>query len=133
MDKADVLVTIIDDDASVRRGLRRAIEAIGARVQVFASGEEYFAQKPSMKPDFLLVDVHLPGAGGPDLVASLRAQHPSACIVMITGRETPGSRAACITAGADMYVIKPIPQSILVDILRGPPPAGEHKTMVQLP
>jgi len=65
----------------------------------------------------VLLDLHLPGLRGPDLLAALRRLRLAARVVVMTGLDRPGSREACLGAGAAAYVTKPLRREDLLRLL----------------
>lgn len=102
------LVAIVDDDPRVGRALARLVLSLGFKPVIFGSGEELLAALAAASPDGVLLDLHLPGARGTEIVAALRRGQSWIKVVMMTGLDLPGSREACLAAGADAYVPKPI-------------------------
>lgn len=116
MSSAAPLVAIVDDDPGVCRALARLVRSLGFEAAVFASGEDLVAAVEAAPPDHVLLDLHLPGLRGVELLAALhrRGVAPSRVVVM-TGLDRPGAREACLGAGAAAYATKPID---LADIAR---------------
>lgn len=65
----------------------------------------------------MLLDLHLPGLHGPEVIAALRSRGIDARVVVMTGLDQPGAREACLAAGAATYVTKPICRDDLAKIL----------------
>lgn len=121
MDAEKRLVAIVDDDPSVCRALARLVRSLGFDAVTYASGEALLAGAAATPPDDVLLDLHLPGLRGPDLLAALRNLRVAACIVVMTGLDRPGSREACLGAGAAAYVTKPVRREDLRCLLgKGP-------------
>ncbi|HSL70288.1 MAG TPA: response regulator [Longimicrobiales bacterium] len=76
-------LSIVDDDEEVRTALQRLLRALGHRVSVFASAEEYEASRAAA--DCLIVDLRLPGLNGLELRERIRKRGSSIPIVFITG------------------------------------------------
>ncbi|MDB6179659.1 response regulator [Paracoccus sp. Z330] len=117
MDQRTPLVAIVDDDPSVCRGLSRLVGSLGCPTVVFQSGEGLRAGCASMRPDHVLVDLHMPGLRGPALISALKDRNPSLRITVMTGLDQPGAREACLGAGAVGYVLKPLSARDLSRIL----------------
>ena len=78
-------VYVVDDDASVRRGLSNLIRSVGLRVEVFASAAEFLAAKRPDAPACLILDVRMPGLSGLDFQAELTKARNQIPIIFITG------------------------------------------------
>ena len=111
------IVLIVEDDAAVSRALSRAVRSLGFSVYAFESGEALLASALPKSSAVLLLDLHLPGIGGAELISALAADAPDLRIAVMTGRDVAGAREACLEAGAACYIIKPIPRSDLAALL----------------
>lgn len=114
MCQAPSRIAIVDDDESVRRALARLARSLDLEPTAYASGEELLEGAAQWPPDAVLLDLHLPGIRGPDLLAALRGQGVGAPVAVMTGLERPGARQLCIDAGAVAFVTKPITRADLV-------------------
>jgi len=102
------LVSIIDDDASVRKGLARLVKAAGYDVETFASAHEYLAQPRPEDPACLLLDVRMPGLSGLELQEALARTGRRVSIVFVSGHgDIPGSVKA-MKSGAVDFLTKPV-------------------------
>jgi FixJ family two-component response regulator len=112
------LVFVVDDDASVRKGLARLIKTAGYEAEGFASVGEFLARRPYDGPCCLVLDVRMPGLTGLDLQEALRAAGQRLSIVFITGfRDVPVSVKA-MKAGAVDFLTKPVDESVLLAAIR---------------
>ena len=80
-------ITVVEDDSSFRRALRRLLTGAGFTVATFASAEEFLASNPRDSVDCLIVDVHLPGMTGPALVQKLSDAGTPLPAVIITAHD----------------------------------------------
>jgi DNA-binding response OmpR family regulator len=108
MDGSGPVVAIVDDDPAVGRALKRFISAIGREAQVFNSGSAFLSGTDARLPCDVLLDFHMPGLAGAALVARARKRWPDARILVMSGLETPGAAEACLAAGADCFLRKPL-------------------------
>jgi len=90
-------LVVVDDDEEVRTALRRLLRAMGHKVNLFASAEEYEASP--VAADCLIVDLRLPGLNGFELLERLRLRGSSTPIVFITGDGGPSPNDATAYAG----------------------------------
>jgi signal transduction histidine kinase len=104
-------VLVVEDHSTVRRALRRVltVDLDAVLVGEAATGEEAVALAAELRPDIVLLDVHLPGMHGPDVASRLRQDDPHVRIVALTAAADPASVAAMIAAGADSYLVKTAP------------------------
>ncbi len=106
---ANALVSVVDDDQSVRESLAGLIRSVGLAVKVFASAEEYLASDQVTVTDCLILDVRMPGMDGLELQRRLRVSHPTLPVVFITAHGSEEEiRLRALDAGAVDYLIKPL-------------------------
>ena len=79
------LISIVDDDDSVRESLSGLIRSVGFRVMVFASAEEFLNSNHFSDTDCLILDVRMPGMNGLDTIRSAVSQRPSLHALLMTG------------------------------------------------
>jgi len=103
-------LVVVDDDEEVRTALRRLLRAMGHKVRVFASAEEYEATP--VAADCLIVDLRLPGLNGFELMERLRLRGFSTPIVFITGDGGPSPNGTTVHAGTQSLT-KPFDESDL--------------------
>ena len=106
--QAPALVSVVDDDPSVRRSLARLIKGAGYRVEAYASAHEFLARPPEQGPACLLLDVRMPGLTGLDLQETLAIAAHSTSIVFITGYRDVRASVKAMKAGAVDFLTKPV-------------------------
>ena len=119
MNPKPTTILIVEDDAAVSRALSRAVRSFGFDVMGFGDGEALLASDIAQLPALLLLDLHLPGISGAELIAELVRRTPQIRIVVMTGRDIAGAREACLAAGAASYITKPISRDDLAALLAG--------------
>ena len=117
-------IAIVDDDESVRRALARLARSLGLEPTTYASGEDLLEGAAQSLPHAILLDLHLPGIRGPDLMAALRGRGVKAPVVIMTGLDRPGARQLCLHAGAVAFITKPVTRADLVRLFE---PPAEHR------
>jgi signal transduction histidine kinase/ActR/RegA family two-component response regulator len=107
-------VLVADDEKAVRDALCKVLEDAGALVSRATNGEE--AASRALAGDFavVLMDLRMPGIDGLDATARLRAAGYQSPIVALTASAAPEQRAACLAAGCNDYLTKPVAASELV-------------------
>jgi two-component system, OmpR family, response regulator PhoP len=98
---------LIEDDAPLRLGLARRLEADGFRVDQAADGEDGLFQAREYPVDLLIVDLGLPKMNGIAVVQALRAEGKTLPILILTARGSWQDKVAGLEAGADDYLVKP--------------------------
>jgi FixJ family two-component response regulator len=110
------LIAIVDDDPSVCKALRRLIASKFDAV-TFASGEIFLRDYAAHRPNCIVLDLHMPGLGGIEVISALAEARCMSPVIIITGRDDPGMAAQCLAAGAYAYFRKPLePQELLQSI-----------------
>ena len=106
---ATALISVVDDDHSVRESLARLLRSVGFGVQVFGSAEEFMDAGLSREPDCLILDIRMPGMNGLELQRALSASDPELPVIFITAHASDEEvRARAIGAGAVDYLLKPL-------------------------
>ena len=110
------LVSVVDDDISVRKSLDRLIRSVQLETKVFASAEEFLGSDQLRKADCLILDVRLPGMSGIELHRHLLAQSFNVPVIFITAHGSDDD--ARLQAASDWtvaYFIKPFNADELLD------------------
>jgi len=101
------LVFVIDDDASVRKGLTRLLRSAGYKSEIFQSASDFLARPSHSGPSCVIVDVQMPGINGMDLQETLIQRHREEQLVFITGHGDIPMCAQAMKAGAVDFLPKP--------------------------
>jgi len=115
MSPAQLLVAVVDDEDSIRKALQRLLRSAGMAVVAFSTGTAFLEALPACKPDCLVLDLHMPLMTGFDVQAKLAQAGAHLPVVIITGHDTPESRARAIAGGANAYLLKPIDDLLLIE------------------
>jgi DNA-binding response OmpR family regulator len=119
---------LIEDDAALRLGLARQLEADGYRVDQAADGEDGLYQAREYPVDLAIVDLGLPKLNGLTVVQRLRADGRTIPILILTARGSWQDKVVGLEAGADDYLVKPFERDELLAriraLLRRRPPRG---------
>jgi two-component system response regulator MprA len=100
-------VLVVDDDAPIRRMLRRTLAAEGYEVETAADGGGALAAVERSVPDLLVLDVAMPGVDGLDVCRRVRRAGLGLPILLLTARDAVADRVLGLDAGADDYLVKP--------------------------
>ena len=101
------LISVVDDDESVRESLPDLLKDFGFDAQTFSSAEEFLASEALAGTNCLVLDVAMPGMTGPDLQRELKLREQSIPIVFITAKRDATTRPNLIAAGAVDCLFKP--------------------------
>jgi len=110
-------VFIVDDDASVRKSLKRLLLSSGYEVEAFSSAEAYLSNIPVASPSCLLLDVRMPGLNGIALKEELDSRGSFIPIVFITGHGDIPMSVGAMKSGAVDFLPKPFADQVLFDAI----------------
>jgi DNA-binding NarL/FixJ family response regulator len=113
-----VRVVLVDDHGIFRSGVRAEL---GRQVEVVGEAEDVqpaIKLISELKPDVVLLDVHLPGGGGQAVIESVKVSHPEVRFLALSASDAPEDVIAVIRAGARGYVTKTISTAELTDAVR---------------
>ena len=97
---------IVEDHASTRKLLRKFLDMPGITFCECASGDEAVLRAREFKPDWVTMDVHMPGRDGFQSTKALRAEYPSARIIIVTGLNEPHFEQLSSSVGAAGIIYK---------------------------
>ncbi len=97
---------IVDDHAGMRKKLRELLARPDVEAREYATGELAIAAARTFQPDWIIMDVHLPGVNGFEATKIIRAEVPTARIVVISTDDRNYLREAAREAGAERFLSK---------------------------
>ena len=113
-------VLVVDDDEGLRFALREGLSAYGFDVHAAPDATTACELAGELHPDLVLLDWVMPDSDdGAEACRCVRAAHPGASVVMLTGRTDDSDRDAALDAGATAFLVKGMPLEALVEHLRG--------------
>jgi len=110
-------IAIVDDEEPVRKALGRLLRASGMEVECYASGREFLDGSARRRPDCVVLDLHMPGMSGLEVLCALRPARPSVPAIVITAHDAPEIRRQCLAAGAADYLPKPLDERVLLNAI----------------
>ena len=108
------LITVVDDDQSVREALENLISSVGFEVRLFASAEDFLDSDAPANTDCAVLDLRLPGLSGLELQRRLTAIGQSTPVIIITAQGDDNSHAEAVAAGAIAFLKKPFKEEVLL-------------------
>jgi FixJ family two-component response regulator len=111
------LVSIVDDDESVRESLPDLLKEFGFASQTFSSAEEFLTSDGIARTECLILDILMPGMCGPELQKELNRRNIRIPIIFITGQCDEMLRSRLIEQGATAYLIKPFSDTAMLEAL----------------
>jgi FixJ family two-component response regulator len=118
MPKLTPMISIVDDDLSVRRALRRLVLSAGYLVETFASAREFLSATPPARPACLVLDIYLDGMNGFELQEQLAADRVAIPIIFMTAHDDAATRERIRRSGAAAYLGKPFDGEVLLETIR---------------
>ena len=115
MTEAQQVVFVIDDDQSVRDGLKGLLRSVGLEVKLFGSTQEFLQSERPNVPGCLVLDIRLPGMGGLDFQRELAKSSIHIPIVFITGHGDIPMTVRAMKAGAIEFLTKPFRDQELLE------------------
>jgi len=109
------LVAVVDDDASVRRALTRLLQSAHLRVLTYASAAEFLDNGIGSAPECLILDIHLGGMSGLELLSRLRELGHNLPVLIITAHDDAQARESAARGGCVAYLRKPLDAKLLLE------------------
>ncbi len=113
-------VLIVDDSATLRMIMARALQRSGCQVSIASNGSDGLNKALQERPHCIILDVVLPGVNGFSLCRQLRALDPAhdLSIIMVSSKNTPVDQRWGLRQGADRYLSKPFTEEELVGTVK---------------
>jgi FixJ family two-component response regulator len=112
------LVSVVDDDESVRESLPDLLRQLGFAAEEFSSAEAFLASGAMTETSCLLLDIAMPGMSGPELQRELQRRRQNIPIVFITGHGDSTVRPHLLARGAVECLVKPFSEAALLDAVQ---------------
>jgi FixJ family two-component response regulator len=115
-------IYIVDDDQAVRQSLRALLELYDFKVEDFGSGEVFLNSYADDGQSCAVLDIHMPGLSGMDVLQHLReTDHSQLPVILMTGRDNRELRDQAGALGASCYLEKPVDIDRLLEVVAGLP------------
>ena len=118
MFKNDAVISVVDDDESVRKSLQRLLRSMGYAVRTYPCALDFLHQGALHDHGCVIMDVRMPEMNGLDLQKRLSDCGVSLPVIFITAYEDPGVRAQAMQAGAVAFLQKPFSDGLLIDSIK---------------
>src|SRR5215470_8349794 len=113
------LISIVDDDESMRASLDNLLRSLGFRARTFPSAEAFLAGGPEPDTACLILDVRMPGMSGLELQQQLVASRARVPIIFVTSHVDDAVRSRALGAGAAAFLYKPFREEELLQAIDG--------------
>jgi FixJ family two-component response regulator len=112
------MIYIIDDDKYVRKGFEILFKSAGLESISCASAEEFIAGMKDVENDIILLDMHMPGMNGCELLEYLSKREIFYSVIVLTAYDEAASRDGAKKYGALAYLRKPVDSEALLDLIK---------------
>jgi FixJ family two-component response regulator len=113
----NALISIIDDDALARDGIRELVESLGYRAIAFGSAEHFLRSSTIAETMCVITDVQMPGLNGLELREKLQSQGRHIPVILITAYANEQQRTRAMSGGAVGFLSKPFNEEALLSCL----------------
>lgn len=112
-----LLISVVDDDQSVRESLPELLKELGFSARTFSSAEDFLVSDAALQSSCLMLDVAMPAMSGPELLRELRRRDLGIPVVFITARVDEVARSRLLDYGAVECLFKPFSDTALLQAL----------------
>jgi FixJ family two-component response regulator len=112
------LLSVVDDDESIRESLPGLIKEFGFAARAFSSAEEFLSSGAVDETSCLILDIAMPGMSGPELHQELKRRGEAVPVIFITGQKDERIRARAFEQGAVGFLLKPFSDAALLAAIK---------------
>jgi FixJ family two-component response regulator len=112
------MISIIEDDVSVREAFEVLLKSAGLIYQSFNSAEQFLIGFKPCHDDIIILDLNLPGMNGCELLKRVNPDGINIQVIVTTGFDDPASRKLCKQYGVKAFLRKPVDGEALIDLIR---------------
>jgi len=112
------LLSVVDDDESIRESLPDLIKEFGYAARAFSSAEEFLSSGSADETSCLILDIAMPGMSGPELHRELKRRGEEIPTIFITGQKDEMIRARVLEQGAAGFLVKPFSDAALLAAIK---------------
>ena len=114
MIKEKQVIAVLDDEPEMRKALRRLLASRGFLVKEYKDGEAFLAALGSESLDCLLLDLHMPGLNGFEVLEALCIRQIPVPVIVITAHNEAGTAERARALGVSAYLKKPVDRDVLL-------------------
>lgn len=111
------MIFVVDDEESVRESTKVLLEAAGYIAECYPSGDDFLESADFNRGECLILDLHLPGLSGIEVMARLNKDAPGLSVVLISGRADDRTRKKAMSYGALAMLDKPVTATRLIEVV----------------
>jgi FixJ family two-component response regulator len=112
------LLSVVDDDESIRESVPGLIEEFGYAARAFSSAEEFLSSGAIDETSCLILDIAMPGMSGPELHLELKRRGEEVPVIFITGQKDEAIRTRVLEQGAAGFLLKPFSDTALLAAIK---------------
>jgi FixJ family two-component response regulator len=112
------LLSIVDDDESIRESLPDLIKEFGFAARAFSSAEEFLSSGAVAETSCLILDIAMPGISGPELYEELKRRGEKIPVIFITGQKDERVQVRAFEQGAAGFLLKPFSEAALLAAIK---------------
>jgi FixJ family two-component response regulator len=112
------LLSVVDDDESIRESLPDLIKEFGFAARAFSSAEEFLSSGSVDETSCLILDIAMPGMSGPELHQELKRRGEEIPVIFITGQKDETIRSRVLEQGAAGFLVKPFSDTALLAAIK---------------
>jgi len=112
------LLSVVDDDESIRESVPGLIEEFGYAARAFSSAEEFLSSGAIDETSCLILDIAMPGMSGPELHLELKRRGEEVPVIFITGQKDEAIRTRMLEQGAAGFLLKPFSDTALLAAIK---------------
>jgi FixJ family two-component response regulator len=116
--KQRLLLSVVDDDESMRESVPDLIREFGFAARAFSSAEEFLSSASVDETSCLILDVSMPGMSGPELYQELKRRRQQIPVIFITGQRDEAIRDRVFKQGAAGFLLKPFSDEALLAAIK---------------
>jgi FixJ family two-component response regulator len=120
------LLSVVDDDESVRESLPDLLRELGFAARAFSSAEDFLSSGYVDETRCLILDIAMPGMSGPELYQELKRRGQEIPVIFITGQRDETIRPRVLKQGAAAFLLKPFTDAALLAAIKTALPLGEQ-------
>jgi FixJ family two-component response regulator len=113
----DQMISIIEDDLSVREAIETLLKSVGMKYQSFDSAEQFLTGFNPCLEDIIILDLNLPGMNGCDLLKEIKPDGIKIKVIVTTAFDDLVSRELCRQYGVKAFLRKPVDGEALIDLI----------------
>ena len=117
MSAPDPLISIVEDDESLRQAMVGLVRSLGYRVASYPTAEDFLAADAGDRANCIISDIQMPGLSGIDLKLRLAADGVTTPVIMVTARAEPALQDRAMASGAFCFLKKPFEADALIACL----------------